>query len=89
MPTCRADTDHCCYLGPFGVCPALRDDGPGASRRWVCAIREAAGSWARAHRSRDYASSGIRAIVRDLVGVDCGDWPPTGTTCAECGVSDG
>ena len=84
---CRASSDHCCYLGPFGVCPALRDDGVDAERRWVCTIREAKGSWAAAHASAPYRESGIGPIVRDLVGVDCGDWPRPGETCATCGVT--
>ena len=84
---CRAQSDHCCYLGPFGVCPALRDDGPDADRRWVCTLREREGSWARVHGSAAYIASGIEAIVRDLVGVDCGDWPRPGETCHTCGVT--
>ena len=83
---CLASVDHCCYLGPFGVCPALRDDGPDASRRWVCTLREREGSWPRVHGSVAYIASGIEAIVHDLVGVDCGDWPRPGETCATCGV---
>ena len=87
MATCQSSTGHCCHLGPFGVCPALRDDGPDASRRWVCTLREREGSWARVHGSVDYIASGIEAVVRDLTGGDCGDWPPKGMTCAECGVT--
>ena len=86
MVACEAGADHCCYLGPFGVCPALRDDGPGAARRWVCTIREAEGSWAAVHVAKAYRRSGIADIVNDLVGVDCGDWPRPGETCHTCGV---
>jgi len=86
MSECRAQDDHCCHLGSFGVCPALRDDGPGAERRWVCTIREAEGSWAAVHVAKAYAASGIRAAMRDLTGVDCGDWPRPGQTCHTCGA---
>ena len=84
---CQASADHCCNLGPFGVCPALRDDGPNADRRRVCTIREHEGSWAAMVTAKAYRLSGIADIVRDLVGVDCGDWPRPGETCHTCGVT--
>jgi hypothetical protein len=85
MVTCEAGTGHCCWLGHHGVCPQLRDDGPAAPRRWVCRFRERLGSWEAVHADPEYRAT-VGAIVLDMVGVYCGDWPRPGESCAECGV---
>lgn len=81
---CGASTGHCCWVAG-AVCPFLRDDGAKASRRWVCTLRERLGSWEAVHADPGYLTV-VAPVVRPL-GVDCGDWPPPGQTCAECGVS--
>lgn len=89
MAECKAGvtTDgHCCHLGASGVCRFLRDDGPGAVRRFVCTLRERLGSWAAVHRDPVYLEL-VAPTVRELVSVDCGDWPRPGELCAECGVT--
>ena len=83
MAVCGSTTGHCCHLGPFGVCPALREDDNG--RRWVCTFRERLGSWEAVHADPEYLDA-IGPIVLDLVGVYCGDWPKPGESCGECGV---
>ena len=86
MTRCRAQEDHCCYLGAFGICPALRDDGPGAEPRWVCTFREALGSWEAVPSDPVYLST-IGPVMFDLTGVYCGDWPRPGERCNTCGVT--
>lgn len=87
MVACRASTDHCCYLAGK-VCSYLRDDGPTASRRWVCTFRERLGSWAAVHADAEYLAT-VGPVMRGLTGVDCGDWPVPGELCHECGVTGG
>ena len=84
MAECRADTDHCCYLAGV-VCPYLRDDGPVADRRWVCTFRERLGSWEAVHTDPEYLDT-VGSYVMGKIGLFCGDWPPPGTNCNECGA---
>lgn len=89
MATCGAGVTtpgHCCWVPGVGVCPLLRDDGPAAQRRYVCTLAEEhKGNWRRVHRDGRYAAIG--AAILAVSGADCGDWPPPGQTCAECGVT--
>lgn len=86
MATCLAGVTtegHCCHqLGV--VCPFLREDA-GADRRWVCTFRERLGSWRAVHRDHEYLDT-IGPIMLGMTGVLCGDWPPQGKRCAECGT---
>jgi len=84
MAQCLAKTGHCCWL-EGKVCKFLRDDGPSARRRWVCILREELGSWDAVHTDPRYVEQ-VQPTVRRLTGADCGDWPPPGQTCAECGT---
>ena len=77
---------HCCHLGSTGVCPALRDDGPGVERRWVCTFRERLGSWRAVHADPTYLAT-IAPVMFGLTGVYCGDWPRPNELCGECGVT--
>ena len=86
MGVCHASDDHCCYLGRFGVCSLLRDDGPDAARRWVCTLREEHGNWADVHTDPRYLAE-VRPMLDEIdVVVDCGDWPEPGKRCATCGT---
>ena len=77
---------HCCWINGV-VCPYVRDDGPGTERRYVCTLREELGSWEAVYADRRYLSF-IRPVMSIKTGVDCGDWPPPGQQCAECGARD-
>lgn len=67
--------DHCCWVNGQ-VCPALRDDGPGAERRWVCTLYEAAGDWAAVHASPEWRALPVAAWFEEQYpGHGCGDWP--------------
>lgn len=80
---CLAVTDHCCYLNGQ-PCAYVRDDGPQAPRRFVCTLRERAGSWEGAYALPEYEA--VKTQL-DAIGLpDCGDWPLPGATCAECGA---
>ena len=83
MAACEGNRDdHCCYLDGQ-VCSFLRDDGPEASRRWVCTFRERLGSWEAVHADSEYRRE-IAPTMLSLTGVLCGDWPPKGVTCGTC-----
>jgi hypothetical protein len=87
MVTCAAGVTtegHCCWIDGV-VCPFLRDDGAAASRRWVCTLREELGSWPAVHADKRYLTF-VRDPLHRVVEVDCGDWPPPGEKCAECGA---
>lgn len=84
MKRCQATTGHCCWLeGP--VCRYLRDDGPDAQRRFVCTFFERLGNWDAVHADPVYQAE-IAPLMLRLTGVLCGDWPPPGQVCAECGA---
>ena len=78
--------DHCCHLGPVGVCTFLDTNVDG--RRWSCRLRAELGDWSKVHDDVRYVTV-VQPTVRALVGVDCGDWPPPGVQCATCGGVDG
>lgn len=84
MVACGAQDDHCCHIAG-SVCRFLRDDGPGAPRRWVCTLRERLGSWEAVHRDQGYLEHVRPTMLR--VGVDCGDYPAPGRICGACGVT--
>ena len=89
MATCKAGitTDgHCCWINGV-VCPLLEDRGKNADRRYVCTVREDLGSWEAVHSDPRYLTF-VRPAMSIVTGVDCGDWPPPGQTCAECGAGD-
>jgi hypothetical protein len=87
VAACLADTGHCCWLNGE-ACRFLRDDGAGAARRWVCTLRERAGSWDDAYRLPEYVEH-VRPTLTAIGLPDCGDWPRPGETCNECGARDG
>lgn len=84
---CQAKRDHCCYI-ENQVCPALRDDGPNADRRWVCTFREKLGSWDAVHADPEYLET-VGNKMKSLIGVYCGDWPKPNEQCNECGAING
>ena len=79
--------DHCCYINGE-PCPHLRDDGPDATRRWVCTLREELGSWDAVHVDPRY----LRDVQPFWNGyaptLGCGDWPVKRQTCEVCGVTN-
>ena len=83
MAICNGQNDdHCCWLGRHGQCKFLAENVNG--RRWSCSLRANLGSWEAVHTDVRYMSE-IQPIVRELVGVDCGDWPRPGELCHTCG----
>lgn len=86
MSVCGGTPDsHCCWLGEAGQCGFLEVDDPSRPGLASCTLRRRLGSWEAVHASGDYQTVGV--VVRDLVGVDCGDWPPRGVKCASCEVT--
>ena len=86
---CKGDlTDHCCYLGPAGVCPLLREDMDESGRRWQCSLFEKHGNWEDVHTDPAYLE-----IVQPFYDANpelgsCGGWPRSGEKCATCGVTN-
>lgn len=67
------------------LCPFLRID-PVGPRYYICTLREELGSWARVHADPGYRRL-VALVLRRIGEVDCGDYPGSERTCAECGVS--
>jgi hypothetical protein len=58
-------------------------------RRWVCGLRRELGSWESVHVDSRYMED-VRPFWQDYrPELNCGDWPPKGVVCAECGVTGG
>ena len=65
--------DHCCYLGPAGVCPYL-EEGTVDGRRWACGLFRRSGSWDSVYESIAYRRH-VKPKLKALRIVNCGDWP--------------
>jgi len=74
--------DHCCYIDG-NVCRYMETDIGG--RKYSCRLRRELGSWAAVHNHDGYKRHVKPVLDRD--GVGCGDWPPKGRRCAECGAT--
>lgn len=83
MASCAGlSADHCCHIAGR-VCSFLEERTvPG--RRWACGLRRELGSWENVHEDSRYVAA-VKPTM-DRLGVQCGDWPGPGTTCATCGV---
>ena len=80
--TCHGNLDdHCCYLGPVGVCRYL-EEGTVPGRRWTCGLYRRAGSWAAVYESVAYREH-VKPILNRLGLVDCGDWPQLQPDCTK------
>lgn len=78
--------NFCCWVpqpeGPSIVCPHNRDDGPDATRRFVCTLREALGSWGAVRASEAYQET-PGAVWDAMDSEHCDEWPMK--ACGSCG----
>lgn len=51
--------NHCCNLGPFGVCPHLviNQDAQLPDRKFICSLREREGSWEAVYTTPEYQAN--------------------------------
>lgn len=68
-------TEHCCWLGPAGVCPHLEEHTV-EGRRWVCGLLRELGSWGAVYADPRYVAD-VQPFWDTYVvpGLSCGDWP--------------
>tara|TARA_R110000803_G_scaffold210829_1_gene284078 strand:- start:21943 stop:22113 length:171 start_codon:yes stop_codon:yes gene_type:complete len=52
---------------------------------WQCALRVKYPSWEEVHQSPEYLSEVKDKMVGLGYDIDCGDWPPAGVDCNDCG----
>lgn len=83
---CSTGDGHCCHLGQAGVCPYLVEHMAG--RRWACGLYIEHGSWSKVHQDQRYQRD-VQSRVVPVSTVNCGDWPPPGERCHECGQVGG
>jgi len=85
MSKCGTTEDHCCWL--FGeVCQYLRRAPQGSEYKWRCSLREQVNSWDDVYQMQEYQTNVQPKL--DAMGygdIGCGDWPPPGTVCHDCG----
>ena len=84
---CKGDgDDHCCYVNG-SPCRYLEENTV-SERRWACGLRRIYGNWDDVHSDEGYLK--YVKPCWDKAGIaDCGDWPPVGTKCNTCGVTNG
>ncbi len=75
---------HCCWVNGE-VCPYLEENTV-KGRRWVCGLLVKFGSWEEVYKSESYKTD-VKQPLMDRLGVPCGEWPPKGEVCAECGIT--
>lgn len=83
MRRCGTETVHCCWFDGKPcqfVEPATRD-----AYVWQCALRVKYPSWEEVHQSPEYLSEVKDKMVGLGYDIDCGDWPPAGVDCNDCG----
>lgn len=81
---CGTASTHCCWFE--GVqCKFLEvSEVPGFN--WSCSLRRELGDWKLVHEDPRYISEvKPRWDKLPYVNLNCGDWPPKGMTCNECG----
>lgn len=51
--------NHCCNLGPFGVCPHLviNQNAQLPDRKFICSLREREGSWEAVYTTSEYQAN--------------------------------
>jgi len=85
MSVCAGNSeDHCCWVNGK-VCPHLEENTV-EGRHWACGLLVKLGSWEAVYKDNNWQLD-VKPLC-DRIGVrGCGDWPPKGKTCLECGVS--
>ncbi len=83
MSRCGTSLSHCCWIAGE-QCPYVE-----ASARpdfyYDCALRKREPDWDAVHASPEYREIVKPKLEAAGVTVDCGDWPPPGHKCNDCG----
>lgn len=83
MSKCGTGSDHCCWINGK-VCSYLTNSKePGFN--WACSLRTREGSWDKVYETPEYVTVVKPKLLEAGITVDCGDWPPKGTRCRDCG----
>lgn len=54
--------------------------------KWACSLREAASDWLNVYRMPEYRDNVKPKLdAAGYVDIDCGEWPPKGVKCNDCG----
>jgi len=83
MGRCGTSTDHCCWINGQ-QCPYVVNS-PNAGFNWACSLRLREGDWAKVYETPEYRAFVRPALTAAGIAKDCGDWPPPGHKCNECG----
>ena len=83
MGLCGTAETHCCWMQ--GEECAYVIPSPDPQFRWRCSLRSRYGSWFRTHISPEYLQWVKPKLVAAGIMEDCGDWPPPGQHCNDCG----
>jgi hypothetical protein len=84
MGKCGTTEEHCCWFKGV-VCeylePSKNDDFI-----WQCRLRASKDSWEEVHKSKEYIDN-IKPKWYSIghPTTNCGDWPPVGNHCNDCG----
>ena len=82
MSKCGRAETHCCWFGT--ACPFVVPSNV-EGFKWACLLRIKYGSWAAVHAAPEYIEKVKPWMYSAGYQIDCGDWPPKGITCNDCG----
>lgn len=85
MSKCGKTEEHCCWL--FGeVCQYLERNPEGSEYIWSCGLRKMANSWDEVYEMDQYKMN-VKPKIEQMgyPDIGCGDWPPAGKKCNDCG----
>ena len=84
MHRCGTATEHCCWFE--GKPCQYVEPADIADFKWRCGLRAKHGSWEETHASPEYtANVKPKMTAIGYPNHDCGDWPPKGHGCNDCG----
>lgn len=83
MGLCGTSESHCCWIR--GVqCPYVVPS-PNEGFAWACSLRLQEPDWQAVYARSEYTSIVRPSLTEAGIVQDCGDWPPAGVTCNDCG----
>lgn len=83
MSRCGTAAEHCCWFQGEACQYIEQSDRPDFV--WDCRLRKDYGSWEAVHLSPEYLTNVKPKMIELGYAIDCGDWPPPGVVCNDCG----
>lgn len=84
MSKCGTAEKHCCWFAGEQCQYLTASCDPGFI--WCCSLRKQYGSWQAVHASPEYQQNvKPKMIAAGYIATDCGQWPPPGVVCNDCG----